>query len=108
LKSECGVINSDTIDGIGTHWIWYYYDPKSRYIEILDSFGLSPAQEILTYLETSNNDILYNSSQLQANDSIKCGYYCVNFIKERNKGRSMYDIVYTFNQKPTVFNEMKV
>ncbi len=73
FKKECGVINTDTINGIGKHWICYYNDPKSKYIEFLDSFGLSPAKEILTYLETSGKDILYNSSQLQSNDSIKCG-----------------------------------
>jgi hypothetical protein len=30
------------------------------------------------------------------------------FIEEWNKGRSMYDIVYTFNHEPTEFNGMKV
>jgi hypothetical protein len=80
LKKECGVINTDTINGNGKHWICYYNDPKSEYIEFFDSFGLTPAQEILTYLETSGKDILYNSSQLQTNDSIKCGYYCVYYI----------------------------
>jgi len=108
LKRECGVINTDTISGIGKHWVCYYNDPKSQYIEFLDSFGLLPAKEILTYLKTSGKDIHYSSSQLQANDSIKCGYYCVYFIKERNKGRSMYDIIYKFKQEPTEFNEMKV
>ena len=108
LKLECGVINTDTINGNGKHWVCYYNDPKSKYIEFLDSFGLSPSKEILNYLETSGKDILYNSSQLQANNSIKCGYYCVYFIKERNKGKSMYDILYSFNQEPTNYNETKV
>jgi hypothetical protein len=83
FKTEWGVINTDTIYGIGKHWICYYNDPKSEYVEFFDSFGLPPAKEILTYLETSGKDILYinNSSQLQANDSRKCGYYCVYFIK---------------------------
>jgi hypothetical protein len=57
FKRECGVINSDTINGIGTHWICYYNNPRSKYIDFLDSLGLSPAQEILTYLETSGKDI---------------------------------------------------
>jgi hypothetical protein len=29
-------------------------------------------------------------------------------LSERNKGRSIYDIVYTFNQELTEFKEMKV
>ena len=108
FKKECGVINTDRISGIGKHWICYYNEPKSEYIEFLDSFGLSPAQEILTYLETSGKDIIYNSSQLQANDSTKCGYYCVYFIKERNKGKIMYDILYSFKQYPDITNERKI
>ena len=108
FKKECGVINTDIISGIGKHWICYYNDPKSKYIEFLDSFGLSPAQEILTYLETSGKDIIYNSSQLQANVSTKCGYYCVYFIKERNNGKSMYDILYSFKQYPDITNERKI
>jgi hypothetical protein len=108
FKKECGVINTDTINGIGRHLICYYNDPKSEYIEFLDSFRLPPAQEILTYLETSGKDILYNSSQLQVNDSIKCGYYCVYFIKERNNGKSVYDILYSFKQYPDITNESKI
>jgi transposase InsO family protein len=108
LKEECGVINTDTINGTGKHWICYYNELKSKYVEFFDSFGLPPAQEILTYLETSGKDILYNSSQLQANDSTKCGYYCVYFIKERNKGKSIYDILYFFKQHPDITNERKI
>ena len=108
FKKECGVINTDTINGIGKHWICYYNDPESKYVEFIDSFGLPPAKEMLTYLETSGKDIIYNSSQLQANDSTNCGYYCVHFIKERNNGKSMYDILYSFKQYPDITNERKI
>ena len=101
FKNECGIINSDTISGEGKHWICYFNDPKSKYVEFFNSFGLPPGIEILNYLETSGKDILYNSSQIQSNNSVLCGYYCVHYIKERIKGRSMYDILYSFKQKPS-------
>jgi hypothetical protein len=71
FKSECGVINSDTISGIGKHWICYYNDPKSKYIEFVVSFGRSLAQEILTYLETSGIDILSSFNRHRFKKPIK-------------------------------------
>src|SRR6266487_642741 len=108
LKMECGIINSDTMNGVGTHWLAYFNDPKSNYVEFFNSFGIPPGKEILIYLESSGKDIIYNSSQIQSNDSVLCGYYCVHFIKERSKGRSMYDILYSFNQEPSEYNETRV
>jgi hypothetical protein len=52
FKNECGVINSDTISGEGKHWICYFNDSKSKYVEFFNSFGLPPGKEILSYLET--------------------------------------------------------
>ena len=40
FKLESGVINTDTIRGDGKHWVCYYNDSKSKYIEYFDSFGL--------------------------------------------------------------------
>jgi hypothetical protein len=96
FKSECGVINYDRISGPGTHWVCYYNHPKSKFSEVMDSLGLPPPKEILNYLETSGKDFLYNSSQIQANDSVLCGYYCVNYIIKRSKNISPYDILYKF------------
>ena len=61
FKSECGVVNSDTIGGEGKHWLAHYNDTKSKH-EFFDSYGLYPCKEILKYLKTSGKDILYNSS----------------------------------------------
>ena len=105
FKNECGVVNSDKIGGEGKHWLAYYNDPKSKYIEFFDSYGLYPCKEILKYLKTSGKDILYNSSQIQSNDSVLCGYYCVNYIRERSKGVKPYDVLYKFKQKPSLMNE---
>lgn len=108
LKIECGIINSDTVSGIGKHWLAYFNDPKGKYVEFFNSFGLPPGKEILSYLESSGKDIIYNSSQIQSNDSVLCGYYSVYYIKERSKGRNMYDILYSFSQKPSEYNETKI
>lgn len=104
-KSESGIINYDQITGSGTHWVAYYNHPKSKYVEFFDSFGLYPGNEIQRFLKTSGKKILYNSSQIQSNDSVLCGYYCINYIRERNKNISPYDVLYKFEQQPNRKNE---
>ena len=94
FKNESGVINYDRLTGPGTHWVCYYNEDKSNYVEFFDSFGLPPGKEITIYLKTSGKDIIYSDNQLQSNDSVLCGYYCVHYIKERNRGKNMYTITY--------------
>jgi len=108
LKNESGVINLDKCYNSGTHWVAYFNSDKSKYVEYFDSFGKKPTIEILKYLKTSKKEIIYNSNQLQENNSIKCGFYCINYILERSKNISMYDVIYKFKQFPSKFNEMKV
>ena len=93
--SECGVVNNEDIPGIygGTHWVAYYNDPKYRTVEFFDSFGLPPAQEIESYLASSNKVIEYNASQIQDKNSVLCGHFCIYYIKERNKGKSPAEII---------------
>lgn len=104
----CGVINYDTIGGKGTHWTCYFNDPKSKFIEHLDSFGLPPSETMKTFLKTSGKQIVYNDSQLQSKNSVLCGYYCIHYIKERNKCKSPYEVLYSFKQQPSEYNERKV
>ena len=39
-------------------------------------------------------EIQYSTLKIQDDLSVMCGYYCIYFIKERNRGRSMYDIIH--------------
>lgn len=113
---ENGIINLDISTGPGTHWVCYYNDPKNKFIEYFDSFGeyefegiklkdeIIP-KNIVKYLETSGKEIVYNSSFLQEPTSVKCGLYCMKYIVERNKGKSPVEVLYSFKQEPTKFNE---
>lgn len=118
-RFENGIINLDTSDGDATHWVCYYNTPKSKYIEYFDPFGEykyddiqlgdSIIPEIIKrYLDTSGKKIKYNSSFLQHPLSVKCGYFCMKYIIERNKGNSMYDVLYSFTQEPSKKNEKLV
>ena len=38
-------------------------------------------------------------------NSILCGYYCIYYIKQRNKGRIADDVLLDFHNKSTKFNK---
>ena len=101
----------DDLGGPGTHWVCGW-DPRVEGIslpaEYFDSFGLPPPAEweIELILEGKKN-FLRNDNQLQWEFSVRCGYYCLLFLNERNKGRSFRDILKMFS-KNTHTNEAVV
>lgn len=113
-KSECGVVNLDDDSGEGTHWVCYIVDPSLSCHFYFDSFGLAPPTEVVDYLHkmSPNKHIGFNNSQIQNITSILCGYYCVYVIKNFYKGKrgddGLYDVLYSFDQKPDEFNEKKM
>ena len=49
-------------------------------------------------MKKNNNNgslIKYNSLKIQDDLSVMCGWYCIYYIKERNKGKSMYDVLHS-------------
>ncbi|GFU29721.1 uncharacterized protein TNCV_4503571 [Trichonephila clavipes] len=86
---ENGIINLDIATGPGTHWVCYYNDPKNNFVEYFDPFGdyvYKILPNIKRYLLSSGKkEIGYNSSFLQHPASVKCGYFCMKYISERNK-----------------------
>lgn len=115
-KFESGIINLDISTGPGTHWVCYYNDPKYNFIEYFDPFGeyeyeniklnnIIIPKNIVKYLKTSGKGIRYNSSFRQEPTSFKCGFYCMKYITERNKGKSPVDVLYSFTQEPSDYNE---
>jgi hypothetical protein len=108
-NDESGVINLDSSSGPGTHWVCYFNRQGLKHVYYFDSYGLPPPEEIKKYLHTSNKQILYNTGEIQQIGTNLCGVYCVHFIKELNKGRDFYDILYdNFEPYPTDENEMDI
>jgi hypothetical protein len=104
---ESGIVNYDD-DGPGTHWVCYYNNGKSNVVEFFDSYGLPPSDKIILYLNKSGKRIMYNDSQLQQFSSVMCGYYCVRYLKSRNKGLLPSKIIYEFEQYPSDLNEVMI
>lgn len=79
---ECAVVNLDSINGGGTHWVAYKkYDESVSYF---DSFGdLPPPIELTKYFyrgPTPANTITYNYNRQQNFNTVWCGHLCLKFL----------------------------
>lgn len=85
-KRESGIVNLDTNDGDGTHWIAYI--KKNKEIVYFDSYGnLRPPDEMRKYFlsDGSLNKIKYNYDSVQNYDSYVCGHLCLLFLYNQCK-----------------------
>lgn len=74
---ECAVVNLDSIEGVGTHWVAYYKNLAD--VQYFDSFGnLKPPQELIRYLK--NCSISYNHNHQQTYEERNCGHLCLKFL----------------------------
>lgn len=81
-NNECGIVNTDSNDGKGTHWV--AYKKSNNQIIYFDSYGnLPPPPELVKYFYTNNNrniKILYNYDNIQNVNSSRCGQHCLKFL----------------------------
>ena len=92
-KLETGIINLDDSMGGGSHWV-AYRNVDNHVCEYFDSFGLIMPSEIQVYLQTSGEKIVYSSDEIQERNSVLCGYWCLYYLLERQKGRSILDVIH--------------
>ena len=92
-KLETGIINPDDSMGGGSQWICYRNVDK-QFCEYFDSFGSIIPSEIKHYLKTSGKKTVYSSDEIQERDNVLCGYWCLYYLLERRKGRSLVDVIH--------------
>ena len=105
MKSfECGIVNLDTVIGPGTHWVCYRNVDK--WCEYFDSFGLSMPLEVEKYMKSSGKRLEYSGDEIQERDSVLYGYWCLYYLLERQKGRSILDVIHNskFDMSDTSVN----
>ena len=77
IKYGAYVINFDKYKYVGTHWIVLFCN-RSEFI-YFDSFGVEHApEEIKEFIR--NKNIKANIFRVQSNNSVTCGYFCIEFI----------------------------
>jgi hypothetical protein len=80
------IVNTDTSDSSGEHWISIYINEK-QIGEYFDSYGLPPMiKEHINFLKTYCKSYTYNKNMLQSMGTSICGHYCCLFVglKARN------------------------
>lgn len=79
---ERGIINLDSDDGMGTHWV--AYKKNGSQIVYFDSYGnLPPTLETLDYFNSNGPcQIQYNYDVYQKFNTVNCGHLCLRFISQ--------------------------
>ena len=91
-NKECGIINLDDHIGPGTHWV--AYRNVDRFCEYFDPFALKMPLEVKKYMATSGKQSVYSIDEIQERDLVLCGYWCLYYLLERQKG-DPFSIQYT-------------
>ena len=92
IKKECGIINLDDITGPGTHRVCYRN--IDNVVEYFDPFGLIMPNEALKYFHTSGKRIVYSMDEIQNRNTVLCGYWCLYYLFERQKGNSILNVIH--------------
>ena len=96
------VINLDTRQSYGTHWIALAVYQNEIYI--CDSLGgINPSStlpiELIDYLNIlTNHRQIFMTKQLQSINSEFCGQYCVLFIKQMSENNSFCQFLSMFTR----------
>ena len=93
MKKKVGIINLDTKIGQGTHWVTYR-NIGPDYIEYFDSFGLIMSFKVADYLNKSGKPLVFSGDKIQERDSVLCGYWGLYYLTERQRGRSILEIIH--------------
>lgn len=83
-ENESAIVNLDSINGYGTHWVCYFKEGFD--VEYFDSFGnLKPPIELQKYFNSGayRASIRYNYFPKQKGNTVNCGHLCLDFLSVR-------------------------
>lgn len=100
------VVNNDTSDKPGSHWVSLFIDKKGN-ANYFDSYGRPPiSQYIRDAIKRNCRKWQYNKKQFQSFDSRVCGEYCINFLYNMCKSNDFRSFLDQFSRN-TRFNDKK-
>ena len=62
--------------------------------------------EVSKYMATSGKLLVHSGDEIKERDSVLCGYWCLYYLLERQKGRSILDTIHNskFDMSDTSVN----
>ena len=105
-KKECGIINLDSIEGEGTHWVCYRNIDENM-VEYFDPFVLIMPHEIHHYLLTPGKKVIFSQDEIQNRNTVLCGYWCSYYLIERQKRKVFWMLFITKTLMKTTMISLK-
>ena len=94
---ECDIVNLNTSDQSGNHWVCYYRNGSDRFY--FNSYGQITPLEIQRYLKTGiefkhgSEVIQRNTDTIQAANMSLCGHCCLFVLKSLTNGEKFQSIL---------------
>ena len=96
-NAECGIVNFNTHDQPGSHWVCYYRNKDQRIY--FDSYRQITPVEVQRYLKTGiefhrgKEVIQRNTDIVQAPNTVICGHLCLYVLKSLSNGEEFQSIL---------------
>jgi hypothetical protein len=87
------VINTDTDNLPGTHWIAVWRKEGTGECEVFDSFGFIPPANVQLWCNKNSSRWICNNKCVQDPTSTLCGIYCCMYLTFRHKFNSLDECV---------------
>ena len=85
------IVNLDSKMLPGSHWISIYFKKSTVYY--FDSYGLPPRnRHILNFMKRNSDIIKYNNHCFQDDFTTTCGFFCIYFLHQCARGKSLNDL----------------
>ena len=102
---ECGIVNLNTSQQPGSHWVCYYIKNDQQQRVYFDSFGQITPIEIQKYLKTKrefdkgDEVIQRNTDIVQSISSCECGHLCLIVLTALSKNIPFQQILNVLRQR---------
>ena len=101
------IINTHPAGGKGEHWIAIVMTKKSCFY--FDSFGWPIIEmNIKKYLSKYYQKVVYSDMCIQHVMSVKCGEFCMGFVKHVRNRKSYQSYLSNFDFKNVLLNDLKI
>ena len=110
-KTGFYVCNTDDSTGPGEHWITLAWFRNGQPAEFFDSLAKSPAdynKNFTNFLINNGPKYKFTTVRIQAEESIKCGEFCIFYAHHRCMGYSFEEILKMFSDTDLRSNDIKV
>ena len=101
------IINTHPAEGKGEHWIAIVLTKKRCFY--FDSFGWPIIEmDIKHYLSKYYQKVVYSDLCVQHVMSVKCGEFCMGFVKHVHNRKSYLSYLSHFDYKNVLLNDLKI